>query len=580
MVVAPDARVRHLEAVAGGLRQVALPPGEAEPPDPAGAPAPARAPGRAQVLRPVPPAPGPAPGAAARRWGGGGGAGRRATGPGPGRWRRRGAGTSRRLGELRRLRAEVRAHRVFPDKRGAAPPAAGQRPALHLPVPPGPPGLRRGPRPGPVDGGGRLGRGAGGRRAGAHRQRRSGLLRGRSTSTSSTTWATGPGATATGGGRGPRPCLTRRSRLMAWLLVALVLLVGTRDLIGGSLPLVGQFLPFPTWTGAWHQLVAGWQPAGLGTTAPATPGLRRARGARHRPARRHGPAAEGAGARVHPRRRLGGVAPAAALGLAPGPAGRRRLLPGPAAALRRAGPGPLGRAGRLRRRPVDPLPAGPVERAPPARRRARPHRLAVHAPRADGRPRGARGGRRRLRAGRRRGGAGLRGRRGARLGPGGGVAGLAAGVLAVAGGATAVAARALRPLGDRHRRSPVAPPSGCSGLAGSPGSAPGWSDLLRFAVGPVGRRGAELAAGGRRPPAAPHRPAGPSGLGRPAVGGGLLLVGAGPGGRPGAGPAPFSPSVDVLLVPAATAVVGGGGARGRRPSRPTWPATASAGASW
>jgi GT2 family glycosyltransferase len=64
---------------------------------------------------------------------------------------------------------------------------------------------------------------------------------------------------------------TRRSRLAAWLVIAVILVVGSRDVVGGSMPLIGQFLPFPSWTGAWHQFVAGWQPAGLGTTAPATP---------------------------------------------------------------------------------------------------------------------------------------------------------------------------------------------------------------------------------------------------------------------------------------------------------------------
>jgi GT2 family glycosyltransferase len=64
---------------------------------------------------------------------------------------------------------------------------------------------------------------------------------------------------------------SRRSRIVAWLLVAAVLVVGSRHLIGDPLPLIGQFAPFGTWTSAWHQLFASWEPTGLGTTAPASP---------------------------------------------------------------------------------------------------------------------------------------------------------------------------------------------------------------------------------------------------------------------------------------------------------------------
>ncbi len=62
-----------------------------------------------------------------------------------------------------------------------------------------------------------------------------------------------------------------RARLVAWLVVVVVLVFGTRDLFAAKLPLVGQFAPMLSWSGTWGHLVAGWQPAGLGTTAPATP---------------------------------------------------------------------------------------------------------------------------------------------------------------------------------------------------------------------------------------------------------------------------------------------------------------------
>src|SRR6185437_9266769 len=68
-----------------------------------------------------------------------------------------------------------------------------------------------------------------------------------------------------------RVLTSRRSRLAVWVVAAVVLLVGSRDLLGGGLPLVGQFLPFLSWTGTWHHLLAGWQTPGLGTTAPASP---------------------------------------------------------------------------------------------------------------------------------------------------------------------------------------------------------------------------------------------------------------------------------------------------------------------
>lgn len=64
---------------------------------------------------------------------------------------------------------------------------------------------------------------------------------------------------------------TSKARLTAWILVAAVLLLGTRQLVTGSFPLVGQFVPFPSWAATWHQFVAGWQPAGVGSGAPATP---------------------------------------------------------------------------------------------------------------------------------------------------------------------------------------------------------------------------------------------------------------------------------------------------------------------
>jgi GT2 family glycosyltransferase len=74
--------------------------------------------------------------------------------------------------------------------------------------------------------------------------------------------------------RGPRRSrvlASRRSRLAAGLVMALLLVIGVRDLISGALPAVGQFLPLSSWSATWHQFFASWHPAGVGTTAPASP---------------------------------------------------------------------------------------------------------------------------------------------------------------------------------------------------------------------------------------------------------------------------------------------------------------------
>jgi GT2 family glycosyltransferase len=64
---------------------------------------------------------------------------------------------------------------------------------------------------------------------------------------------------------------TGRQRVVAVVVAALVVVIGTRELFFGSLPLVGQLAPLPGWSASWHHFFSGWQPAGVGTTAPATP---------------------------------------------------------------------------------------------------------------------------------------------------------------------------------------------------------------------------------------------------------------------------------------------------------------------
>jgi GT2 family glycosyltransferase len=64
---------------------------------------------------------------------------------------------------------------------------------------------------------------------------------------------------------------TSRQRVAAGLIAALVVLIGTREILFGTLPTVGQLAPLLGWSAGWHHFFAGWQPAGVGTTAPATP---------------------------------------------------------------------------------------------------------------------------------------------------------------------------------------------------------------------------------------------------------------------------------------------------------------------
>ena len=95
------------------------------------------------------------------------------------------------------------------------------------------------------------------------------------------------------------------TRWLVWLAAALVVVFGTRQLFGSGFPVVGQLLPMPSWATLLHRFVSGWQPTGVGTTDPTTPGHRDPRARRHGPVRRRGAAREDRRARVHPRRRHG-----------------------------------------------------------------------------------------------------------------------------------------------------------------------------------------------------------------------------------------------------------------------------------
>ena len=67
------------------------------------------------------------------------------------------------------------------------------------------------------------------------------------------------------------PLTTGRQRTVAIVIALAVIAIGTRDLFFGTLPLLGQLAPLPSWATSWHHFFSGWQSPGVGTTAPASP---------------------------------------------------------------------------------------------------------------------------------------------------------------------------------------------------------------------------------------------------------------------------------------------------------------------
>ncbi|MGA2836316.1 MAG: glycosyltransferase family 2 protein [Acidimicrobiales bacterium] len=64
-----------------------------------------------------------------------------------------------------------------------------------------------------------------------------------------------------------------QARLAVWLTATLIVVIGSRGVLTGRLPAVGQFTPFPSWSATLSQFFTGWHPSGVGTTAPAAPAL-------------------------------------------------------------------------------------------------------------------------------------------------------------------------------------------------------------------------------------------------------------------------------------------------------------------
>ena len=92
------------------------------------------------------------------------------------------------------------------------------------------------------------------------------------TSTSSTTSAGAPGGTASGAGSARLPLSTGRQRAAGRGRRA----AGGRRRDTASCSSArcrssGQLAPLPSWSASWHHFFSGWQSAGVGTTAPASP---------------------------------------------------------------------------------------------------------------------------------------------------------------------------------------------------------------------------------------------------------------------------------------------------------------------
>jgi GT2 family glycosyltransferase len=67
--------------------------------------------------------------------------------------------------------------------------------------------------------------------------------------------------------------LTGRVRFGVWLTAGILVVIGSRGVLTGRLPSLGQFVPFPSWGATVSQFATGWHPSGVGTTAPAAPAL-------------------------------------------------------------------------------------------------------------------------------------------------------------------------------------------------------------------------------------------------------------------------------------------------------------------
>ena len=177
----------------------------------------------------------------------------------------------RRLTEISRAARRAGRAPPLPRRRGAPAAGAGERAALALLQPPLPPGPR---------GGQRRGRHAGAARADDERAAEVAVLTGsvglglqrgrrlRRARRPGPARRTGPLRPTGPIGAAEHGTPARRGRSSSR---SLVIALGTRELFFGTLPLVGQLAPLPSWSTSWHHFFSGWQSTGVGTTAPASP---------------------------------------------------------------------------------------------------------------------------------------------------------------------------------------------------------------------------------------------------------------------------------------------------------------------
>ena len=63
-----------------------------------------------------------------------------------------------------------------------------------------------------------------------------------------------------------------RSQATAILVVAVLWLIGSRNLVAMHLPLIGRLAPLDSWWTTWRHFFASWSPNGVGTGPPGMPG--------------------------------------------------------------------------------------------------------------------------------------------------------------------------------------------------------------------------------------------------------------------------------------------------------------------
>ncbi len=154
-------------------------------------------------------------------------------------------------------------------------------------------------------------------------------------------------------------------------VLALGLLIGTRDLLTGRLPAVGQFAPFPRPSTLLTHFFDGWRTTGMGSTAPGPPafGVLGVLGLAF--LGHMGALAKLLVLGCLARGRRWSLAPGPPPQLDDGPPGRRDRHPGRAPPLQRPGTGPLDRPAGLCGHAVVPPAPGPHDGSRTVRRRER-----------------------------------------------------------------------------------------------------------------------------------------------------------------------------------------------------------------